>query len=236
MSGSRRAAGLGALTPAVAGAAAFAALAALVSILFVTARGGLEVPLAATTAPPVAAASSAVSPGATATPSLPATPAPPSPEASPPAGSSPTPGASLPPSPAPSGPTARPDPLSALAPCPDHPGCYLYTVRRGDSYSGVSDRYGVLLWIMDALNPEVADKRVIVVGQTLYLGRDPTARLEPCPDGTCHLYTVRSGDTLSAIASRYALPVSGIEALNPTLDPAFIVTGQVIRLPLYQPA
>ncbi len=133
-------------------------------------------------------------------------------------------------------PTGPPDPLAALAPCPDHPGCFLYTVRRGDTYSGVSDRFGVGLWIMDALNPEVADKRVIVVGQTLYLGHDPTARLDLCPDASCHLYVVRSGDTLSAIAGRYGLSVTGIEALNPGLDPGYIVTGQVIRLPLYRPS
>ncbi|HYL39912.1 MAG TPA: LysM peptidoglycan-binding domain-containing protein, partial [Candidatus Binatus sp.] len=132
--------------------------------------------------------------------------------------------------------SGQPDPLAALAPCPGHPGCCLYVVRRGDTYSGVSDRYGVGLWIMAALNPEVADHQVIVVGQTLYLGHDPTARLDPCLDGGCHLYKVRTGDTLSQIAGRYGLSVSGIEAMNPGLDPAAIVRGQVIRLPLYQPA
>jgi nucleoid-associated protein YgaU len=225
------------LTPAVGIAAIFAATAAVVSVAFVMARGGLQLPLATASAPPVAV----VSPGAPNPPASPAATAAASPSAapsSPEASAPPTPPPTAGPSAAPTGiasPTLAPDdPLRVLAGCPDHPGCYLYTVRRGDTYSGVSDRYGVLLWIMDALNPEVADKGIIVVGQTLYLGRDPMARLDPCPDGSCHLYAVRSGDTLSGIASRYGLGVSDIRTLNPDLDPGHIVAGRVIRLPLYE--
>lgn len=227
------AAGRGALTPAVAAAAGFALLAALASVAFVTIRGGLQLPASAASASPVAYGSALPPTGAPGT-EAPATPGPTSTAA---ATASPVPlptdGPTGAPSPAatPSGPR---DPILALPGCPDRPGCFVYTVRRGDSYTAVSDRFGVPLWIMAALNPEVTDTRLIVVGQSLYLGRDPTVRLEPCPDGTCHLYAIRSGDTLSEIAGRYGLSVAGIEAINPGLDPAFIVTGQVIRLPLYR--
>jgi LysM repeat protein len=226
-----RGTGQGALTPAVLAASAFAMLAALAAVAFVTIRGGLELPVAATTAPRVAV----VSPGSIGVPPSEAAPSPPDQRSVP----SSEPGASAEPSappiatPAPSGP---PDALAGLPPCPGHPGCHLYTVRRGDSYTAISDRYGVGLWIMDALNPQVAVKRLIVVGQSLYLGHDPTARLDPCPDASCHLYVVRAGDRLSAIAGRYGLSLTAIEALNPDVDPARIVAGQVIRLPLYQPA
>jgi LysM repeat protein len=125
--------------------------------------------------------------------------------------------------------------LLALAGCPGHPGCHEYVVRRGDSYSEINDRFGLLLWITDALNPEVGDKQVIVVGRTLYLGRDPEARLAPCPAGErCHLYTVQPGDTISGIAVRFGVTVDGIHALNSTLVANEIVTGQVIRLPLFE--
>lgn len=230
MSGPKRATGRGALTPAVLAASAFTAIAALASVAFVTARGGLELPVAATSAPPAAIASSlpTTAPSWLAMPTVaPLTPGPSATnEPSPAAPSTPVLTITQPP-------TGSPDPLTALTPCPVHPGCFLYTVRRGDTYSGISDRYGVGLWIMDALNPEVGDKRIIVVGQTLYLGHDPMARLDMCPDSSCHLYAVRSGDTLSTIAGRYGLSVAGIEARNPGLDRAVIVTGQVIKLPLY---
>lgn len=234
MSGPTAPPGRRTLTPPVIGAAAFTVLAALASVVFVTARGGLALPVAATHGPPVAIASPI--PTAPSSPAVTVAPGA-SPTQIPSSGSTPEPSAGATPQPtAAATPSGSPDPLAALPSCPDHPGCHLYTVRRGDTYSEVSDRYGVGLWVMDALNPEVADARLIVVGQTLYLGHDPTARLDLCPDGACHLYAVRSGDTLSTIAGRYGLSVPGIEALNPKLDPARLVAGQVIRLPLYQPA
>jgi len=218
VSGSTEARGRRVLTPAVTAATAFAILAAVVSIAFVSARGGLQLPVAATPTPGIAAASTA--PTASVVPA-PTTEASGSPSAGPNGGPS-----ANPPTQAPA--SGPPDPLAALPGCPGHPGCFEYVVRRGDSFSAVSDRYGLLLWITRALNPEVTDDRLILVGH------DPTVRLDPCPDGAaCHLYAVRSGDTVSTIASRYGLSVEGILALNPALDPSHIVTGQVIRLPLF---
>jgi nucleoid-associated protein YgaU len=222
-----------ALTPAVTAAAAFALVAAVVSVAFVSARGGLQLPVAATATPGTALAPTGPgdSPG-------PPTAGPPdvSPAAVPtaaPASAPPTapPPSAVPPTPAPSRPA---DPLLGLPTCPGHPGCFEYTVRRGDSLSAVSDRYSLLLWITRALNPEVTGASVIVVGQTLYLGHDPMARLDACPDAApCHLYVVRSGDTLSTIAGRYGLSLTAILAINPGVDASLIITGQVLRLPLF---
>lgn len=232
MNGPTAARGRRVLTPAVTAAAAFAALSFLVSVAFVGVRGGLQLPVAATATPGIAVGTPPWTSEPPVTPTSEATAAPtPTPEASAVPSASPTPSATPAWTPPPSGPA---DPLLALPPCPDHPGCFLYTVRRGDSFSAVSDRFGLLLWITRALNPEVTNEAIITIGQTLYLGHDPTARLEPCPDGAaCHLYVVRSGDTLSTIAGRFGLSMAGILALNPSLDPAVIVTGQVLRLPLY---
>jgi hypothetical protein len=228
------------VTPAVLAAAVFAVLTAIFSVAFVTARGGLQMPIAPTSGPGVAVASSRPSAGpggtarASAAPSAslalasvpPSTP--PQPSAAPSAEPSAEPTATLPPS-------GPPDPLLALKPCPDHPGCHVYIVRRGDTFSGVSDHYGLLLWVTHALNPEITDERLIVVGQALYLGHDPTARLAACPNGEpCHLYVVRSGDTVSTIAGSYGLSTAGIVAINPGLDPTTMVPGQTIRLPLFQ--
>lgn len=229
-----------ALTPAVVAASVFLTIAALTSLSFVAARGGLELPLASSGSSAVAVAATASSssseaapsatppagtPAATPTAAPAATPAGPSPSAS----SGPTATATPVPSPA-----GTPDPLLALSGCPEHPGCYEYVVRRGDTFTGVNDRYRLLLWITRALNPEVGTAGVIVVGQTLYLGRDPEARLDPCPDGAaCRLYAIRSGDTLSGIADRFRVPEAGILTLNPGLAPNAIATGEVIRLPLF---
>jgi LysM repeat protein len=43
-------------------------------------------------------------------------------------------------------------------------------------------------------------------------------------------YTVRSGDTLEAIATRYGTTVAKLEALNPDVNPSTMRIGQRIRL------
>ena len=43
-------------------------------------------------------------------------------------------------------------------------------------------------------------------------------------------YTVKSGDTPTAIALKTGVPLSQIEQLNPTLDPQALTLGERIRL------
>lgn len=156
---------------------------------------------------------------------------------SPPDSPSPEPTAALPsPSPpeATPGPSPTPvDPLAVLPPCPGHPGCYLYTVQRGDTLSTIADRWRISLAIVEALNPEITDPGTIAVGQTIYLGRSAVVRLDPCPDrSNCYLYVVRPGDRLSTIAGRYGTTTSAILALNPKItDANQIYSGETIRIP-----
>jgi nucleoid-associated protein YgaU len=216
----------------VLGSAVFVVVCAFAAITFVAARGGLQMPVAATI-PPVALATEMPVPS----PSPPApTPAPtasvaPSPAVSVPAATATSAPPSTPPSPGP--PTFDPnDPLAALPPCPGILGCFEYLVQRGDTLSGVASRYVLPVSTVLALNPELTDPSTIVVGQVLYLGRDPKLRLEACP-GTvsCWLYVVRPGDFLSTIAGRFDVTVESILAANPAItDGNAIYSGQVIRL------
>jgi len=221
------------LTPAVLLAAAFATLCGAGSIAFVAARGGLEMPTLASASGAVAAASPtpAVGTAAPTTPPANGSELPASPPASPSPSAAPTPGETAPA--ASSTPAASLDSLAVLPGCPDHPGCYLYTVRRGDTLGTISDRWAIGLAIVEALNPEIRDPSTIVPGQVIYLGRSPVVRLDRCPDlAGCYLYVVRSGDHLSTIAGRYGTTTSAILALNPAItDPNTIRVGQTIRLP-----
>jgi LysM repeat protein len=219
------------LTPAVLLAVVFTTACALVSVAFVANRGGLDLPLAASASAEVARASSAPSP-APSTPQA-SVPAPSETAVGPSEAPTPTP---TPTSPAPTtaptpGPT--PDPLTALPACPDRPGCYEYTVRRGDTLSTISDRWGISLRILEALNPQLSSPGTIVVGQALFLGRTPLVSLPACPDApACYLYVVRPGDRLSTIAGRYGITIQAILAFNPTItDPNAIFSGQTLRLP-----
>jgi LysM domain len=204
------------LTPAVLASALFVAASAVFAVTFIAGRGGLEMPVA--------------SRGAVGVASPPATPLPAAsdPPASP--GTAPTPPPTAAPTAAP--PTLDPnDPLLALPGCPGHPGCFMYVVQRDDSLSGIVGRYALSLAVVLSLNPEISDPSAVVTGTTLYLGRDPFVRLDPCPDKpACFLYVVAPGDSLAEIAARYGLTVEHIREQNPGL-PRPLAAGQVIELP-----
>ena len=51
---------------------------------------------------------------------------------------------------------------------------------------------------------------------------------QPQPSAT--FYTVKTGDTLAAIAETVGVPVTRLQELNPELDPQALVSGQKIRL------
>ena len=51
---------------------------------------------------------------------------------------------------------------------------------------------------------------------------------EPTISGT--FYTVKTGDTLAAIAEEVGVPVTRLQELNPDLDPQALVSGQKIRI------
>lgn len=216
------------VTPAVLGSALFVAACATFAITFVAGRGGLQMPVAATRAP-VAVASEAppeTEPVATPEPTLPppASLAPPSPSFAPTPPPTPFPTAPVP--------TIDPnDPLARLPGCPGYPGCFEYVVVRGDTLTGIVSRYLLSITTVFALNPDLSDPSLIVVGQTLYLGRDPMARLDPCPNAEpCALYVVERGDRLADIAGTYGVTVESIRAFNPGMNTP-ILTGDVLKLP-----
>jgi LysM repeat protein len=55
-----------------------------------------------------------------------------------------------------------------------------------------------------------------------------TTTTEPTVSGK--FYTVKTGDTLAAIAEQVGVPVTRLQELNPDLDPQALVSGQKIRI------
>lgn len=109
-----------------------------------------------------------------------------------------------------------------------------YTVRRGDSLSRIASRYDVSERELAQING-LRNRHRIRVGQKLRLPGDAPTRIAssqrapiaPPADG---LHTVRRGDTLSSIATRYGMKLDQLTALNDLDNKHRIHVGQSIRL------
>jgi len=101
----------------------------------------------------------------------------------------------------------------------------IYTVQPGDTLSAIAYRYGTTVWaIMHANN---LSSSYIYAGQTLYI---PASSPAP-PYPSAFYYTVRWGDTLSAIAYRFGTTVEAIMQANHLYHPWLIYAGQSILIP-----
>jgi Lyzozyme M1 (1,4-beta-N-acetylmuramidase) len=116
-------------------------------------------------------------------------------------------------------PAAKPQPVS-------RPASGTYTVRPGDTLSGISSRFGTSVQAVAAING-IRNVNLIRVGQVLKLKATSKPAAKPAPSS---MYTIRSGDTLSAIAAKHGTTVSKLAALNGIKNPNLIRVGQVIKL------
>lgn len=116
-------------------------------------------------------------------------------------------------------PSDTPEPT--LTPTPTGP--ITYVVEEGDSLSSIADQFQVTIDMLIAAN-DLEDPNSIDVGTELTIP-DPEAELPtetPLPEtlvpGSTIEYTVRTGDTLQAIAERFNSTVEAIAEAN-DLDP-----------------
>lgn len=113
----------------------------------------------------------------------------------------------------------------AGAPRPAAPAS-TYTVKTGDTLSGIAVRHGISLADLEHANPQIRNPDVIHVGQVIKL---PHGARE-LPKSTT--YKVRRGDTLSEIAQSHGISLTALERANPTVkNPNMIITGQTLTIP-----
>jgi LysM repeat protein len=106
------------------------------------------------------------------------------------------------------------------------PGSCTYVVRRGDTLYSIARHFGVSLTTLVSVN-HIANPSLIYVGQRLVIpGCGP---VPPTPAG--FWYTVRPGDTLYSIASRFGVSVWSIVAANHIANPNIIFVGQRLFIP-----
>jgi LysM repeat protein len=107
----------------------------------------------------------------------------------------------------------------------------IYIVQAGDTLAKISQKYGVSSAAIMAANG-IQNANLIRVGQRLTIpggGSAPAPRPAPAP--AAKSYTVRSGDTLGAIAARYGVSASAIASANGLADPNRIYPGLKLVIP-----
>ena len=107
-----------------------------------------------------------------------------------------------------------------------------YTVKSGDTLSGIASQYNTTVNQIVSLN-QLSNPNLIYVGQVLKLKNSQTTNSSSSSSTaatTAGTYTVKAGDTLSAIASRYSTSSSTLASLNSLSNPNLIYVGQVLKV------
>lgn len=116
-------------------------------------------------------------------------------------------------------------PGGGSSPAPAPSGGNTYTVKSGDTLSGIAAQFGTSWQNLRDING-LPDANKIYPGQVLKVpGGSPAP--QPAPSQT---YTVQRGDTLSGIASRHGTSYQRLAQINNIADPNKIFPGQVIKI------
>ena len=124
---------------------------------------------------------------------------------------------------------------SSVKPAPDPepdepktPASSTYTVRNGDTLSGIAAMYGTTYQKLAELNG-ISDPDLIYPGQKIKITGKASGSSSK-PSSTSQTYTVKSGDTLSGIASKYGTTWQKLRDLNGLANPNLIYPGQVLKV------
>ena len=105
-----------------------------------------------------------------------------------------------------------------------------YVIKRGDTLSQIAARYGTTVNTLARLN-NIRNINLIYAGQILSIpSNSSNAYQEELHDCGHTLYTVKYGDTLTAIARKYNVTVDSIVSLNQIANPNMIYVGQILRI------
>jgi N-acetylmuramoyl-L-alanine amidase len=124
-------------------------------------------------------------------------------------------------------------PSTETAPSPSGSGGY--TVRRGDTLSGIAARYGTSAAALAAANG-MSVRGLLLAGRTLTVPGASAASSVSSEDvsgseSSSGGYLVRPGDTLSAIAARYGTSPTALAAANGMSVDGVLLAGRTLTVP-----
>ncbi|ALN97934.1 glycoside hydrolase [Bacillus phage vB_BpuM-BpSp] len=123
------------------------------------------------------------------------------------------------------------NPKPAPSPSKNSSSSSSYTVKKGDTLGGIASKFKTTTSVLVSLN-NIKNPNVISVGQVIKLPTSTTVKPKPVSKpSSSTTYTVKKGDTLGGIASKFKTSVSVLTSLNNIKNPNVISVGQVIKLP-----
>ena len=105
-----------------------------------------------------------------------------------------------------------------------------YTVRQGDTVSGIAARFGLSAQEVLVRNG-LGWNTIIHPGQTLHLASTPAVHTVSSTTSATGTYHVKQGDTVSGIASRVGVSTSALLGANRLSQRSVIYPGQTLRVP-----
>lgn len=113
-------------------------------------------------------------------------------------------------------------------------GTSYYTVKAGDTLSGIANNYQTTVNTLARLN-NLANPNLIYVGQRLLVQQaatpsQPQTTTPSTSTTTVATYTVKAGDTLGQIAANHQTSVNQLVQLNKLANPNLIYVGQVLTI------
>lgn len=102
-----------------------------------------------------------------------------------------------------------------------------YTIAKGQTLYAIARQFNTTVAEILAANPAL-DVQLYYAGDVICIPKPDSGT--SCANGTP--YTIRQGDSFYLIAQRFGIPLANLLAANPGVDPARLVVGQVICVPV----
>ena len=125
-------------------------------------------------------------------------------------------------------------------PTPPEPTVVEYTIQKGDTFSTIAPKFHISVAALKAANPTV-DPAKLQIGKKINIPAPTTTAVAPPSGGGTVVdvasgmttYTVKSGDTLSKLATEFHTTVKAIQSANGLSDTK-IKVGQPLKIPTKQ--